>query len=281
MPNDAKWHELDDLLGDIDLEIFDDIALDALDGEDVLLSDGQMSFSENSGVVAAESSNADTLNKINGDPIKSKKKRIRTNAQEELAYLRKKLKELQAELDALTSVKEKEVMECSEWEAIARKQAMYSCSALKENSKLKSALKHQIKITEALERLISKKPRFAEASILESCVENWKIRKLEADPIKRLQGFHAMVDETYSQLDTVLLKNKLKENTHREMRCCILYNEYYRSIMLDTTFCVIANANVDICAKAAWIMFRFEIDIGLSRTKFTVCPFNCFINNNE
>jgi len=239
------WHEVEDLLLHVDLGIFGDETPDSPNELEMHQTESCEGELENG--VARSPKNAS----------KTGPKRKRVRASEELLYLRSKTNELHQKLDALKV--NKDSMICTKWESLARQEAIDSYKAIQENTRLKQALEQQLKVTEALEKIISKKPKFIEASVLESCTENWHSRRLVAEPHGRQKAFHTIADEAYGRTDSILVRNKLVDEGCNMHNCNIRYNDFYRSIMLDTAFRLVANVSMDLCAQALWKIFRTEV----------------------
>ncbi|KDO16989.1 hypothetical protein SPRG_17570, partial [Saprolegnia parasitica CBS 223.65] len=96
--------------------------------------------------------------------------RVRKRQTDELKYLREKMDEYSSQLTALQQLKAVESQNSSPWEAISRRQAQARSLAEAENAKLKLAVEEQLKVTEALMRIVTKRPKLAEAA----CIDDWK-----------------------------------------------------------------------------------------------------------
>ncbi|OQR91931.1 hypothetical protein THRCLA_22425, partial [Thraustotheca clavata] len=126
--------------------------------------------------------------------------------QEELAYLKLKVQELNGILDTLMFNKEIEdaVLPPGKWKQLAQSERKRQHESLAENERLRAAIQEQVQFAESLATLIRKKPRL--------CVfptdpnDQWKELRLVAEPTARYAGFHAIVDREYGYLSSAFVE---------------------------------------------------------------------------
>ncbi|OQR97396.1 hypothetical protein THRCLA_06986 [Thraustotheca clavata] len=139
------------------------------------------------------------LESTDAHPHYQKKQRM------ELDYLRQQVIELSTELENLSELKPSS----GYWEQAARNQKQASNRATLENVRLKRMLEDQLHLANALEKVLVKRPRLAMLPGID--ITDWKLRRLPQDPIQREHAFHAILDNTYKDLETFLVRSKILE----------------------------------------------------------------------
>ncbi|KAF0697884.1 Aste57867_11467 [Aphanomyces stellatus] len=140
----------------------------------------------------------------------AKRKRQRMTLKEEIMYLKAKQRELVVQLDALTPVVtscEASAVSSSVWEGRAKAQLQAAQKAMRENAALRSMLADQLKTTQALERILKKKPKL-EASRPCDPHYAWREWRLDtADPARRLEAMHSITIHVYEKLDSEFIQS--------------------------------------------------------------------------
>ncbi|OQR97401.1 hypothetical protein THRCLA_06989 [Thraustotheca clavata] len=133
--------------------------------------------------------------------------RYRRKQKEELDYLHEQVAQMAAHLDILKNIRGMEASQSSYWEKKARQQKLGCQKATLENMRLKRALEEQIKVAEALDQLLVKRPKLASFPTIESV--DWRLRRLPKDPEGRHAMFNAIMTDAYERADTMLLQQGL------------------------------------------------------------------------
>ncbi|KAF0697880.1 Aste57867_11463 [Aphanomyces stellatus] len=173
----------------------DDFMIQAVLGHDVVKQDaGDDNSSEDSLPMKDEPMDAKP----------SKRKRQRTTLKHEIAYLRAKQDDLQAQLDILRT--QALVLEpATVWELRAKDQMQAAQRAKQENAALRTMLQDQLKTAQALERVLKKKPRLEMTPDLSA--EEWREWRLDADPARRRHAMCAITDHVYAKLESEFIKH--------------------------------------------------------------------------
>ncbi|OQS07960.1 hypothetical protein THRCLA_00049 [Thraustotheca clavata] len=161
----------------------------------------------------------------------STSQKYRRRQKEELKYLQAQVVELTEHLTLLQRVNALEAQGGSEWERMARAQKLNSQRAIAENSRLKRALEEQLKIAQALDQILIKRPRLATFPSVD--LDDWKLRKLCCDFERRKRTFQSLVDDAYEQVDTMLLRAGLMEATQDTRHLNVTVNSKGDSIVLE------------------------------------------------
>ncbi|OQR85252.1 hypothetical protein ACHHYP_12030 [Achlya hypogyna] len=135
----------------------------------------------------------------------ARQRNYRKRLQAEREYLKSQVKELTAQVALLSDAKTH--AHTSQWEAMARAQQSYTYQAHLENSRLKRALEDQIAVAKALDDLLCKRPKLASFPTMD--LVDWKLRQLPADSVGRAAAFHALMDATYADVDSIFLRKRL------------------------------------------------------------------------
>jgi hypothetical protein len=193
----------DDEFGDLDLSL-------AVDGIPCL--DLEQTFSEDNGV--------DDNNKTG-----SSKKRKYINRQKlELDYLRKKVEEMQKQLEFLESMQRNQVQNGSQWKDEAKEQQRHAHEAMLENVRLKTAIQEELTFAESLAGIVQKRPKVL--TLLTTKDDHWKEYKIAcSDANGRRAAFSEIADREYHKVlrsllfhghhhdDQFTVKNTVKKST--------------------------------------------------------------------
>ncbi|KAF0696060.1 Aste57867_13173 [Aphanomyces stellatus] len=189
---------------------------------------------------------------------KQPKKRVRKRMLDELAYLKHQVEEYSQQLAALQE-RVPDANETGEWEGRSRRQAAERATVEQENHKLKAAVEDQLKVVEALVKIVSKRPKLAEESFL----DEWKVQKLVADPVRRMAAFHAIVDAERAKLESVFVSKRVYDLTGSNIVTDVEYDKAAQGIGFDCT--MTHNLAVDFvtCANVMWHRYCVDAEIGL------------------
>ncbi|OQR87225.1 hypothetical protein ACHHYP_09322 [Achlya hypogyna] len=175
----------------------------------------------------------------------------RKRQKDERQYLHDQVKELSSKLSVLTAMKNLEADQCSHWEKVARTQKLGSQKAALENARLKRALEDQLKLAEALDQLLVKRPRLAVTFPTMDGID-WKLRKLPADPTRRTSCFHAMLDDAYDHVDTNFLQKGLYDSMEHHRSLDVTANATEDSIVIDVQSVAQIASNYLTCSQNFW-----------------------------
>ncbi|OQS04241.1 hypothetical protein THRCLA_03506 [Thraustotheca clavata] len=192
------------------------------------------------------------------------RKRVRKRHTDELKYLREKLNEFTNQLNAMKQLKAVENQYSSPWQGISRRQAQARAVAEQENAKLKQAVEEQLKVTEALMRIVSKRPKLTEVPY----IEDWKIQKLPAELTRRIIALNAIVDSKYEQLEGIFVRLKihdLEENTHYSN---VVYDASSDSVRLEWSCVRTINTDFTISSEALWSMMSIRTEQKLAASTY-------------
>ncbi|KDO16357.1 hypothetical protein SPRG_18113, partial [Saprolegnia parasitica CBS 223.65] len=174
----------------------------------------------------------------------------RKRQKDERQYLHDQVKELSSKLSVLTTMKTLEVDQCSHWEKVARTQKLGSQKAALENARLKRALEDQLKLAEALDQLLVKRPRLATFPTMD--VIDWKLRKLPMEPSARETSFHAMLNDAYDHVDTNFLQKGLYDSMDHLRSLDVSANETDDAIVIDVQSVRQIASNYLTCSQNFW-----------------------------
>ncbi|EQC40612.1 hypothetical protein SDRG_01696 [Saprolegnia diclina VS20] len=137
--------------------------------------------------------------------------RHRQRQRDELVFLKRKVDELQAELEQLTRDSElRDILQPpSKWEKLAKQERVQRAHVLLENRELKEAISEQVEFAQSLAALIRKSP--TPRYVCVDAHEQWKHYKLVADPIARRAAYHAIVNRDYASQTSAFIEAKLIE----------------------------------------------------------------------
>ncbi|OQR82643.1 hypothetical protein ACHHYP_15700 [Achlya hypogyna] len=126
--------------------------------------------------------------------------------QQELAYLKSTIEDLNTRLREVQAAKEAADAERqpTHWHALAKHERKRHLEAVAENRRLKSALEEQIEFAEALKRLMNKKPRLCLYPT--DPADMWKDLKLATAPDLRYAAFHAIADREFENLASAFVE---------------------------------------------------------------------------
>ncbi|KAF0696058.1 Aste57867_13171 [Aphanomyces stellatus] len=190
---------------------------------------------------------------------KQPKKRVRKRMLDELAYLKHQVEEYSQQLATLQE-KVPDASETGEWEGRSRRQAAERAAVEQENHKLKAAVEDQLKVVEALVKIVSKRPKLAEEYFL----DEWKVQKLVADPVRRMAAFHAIVDAERAKLESVFVSKRMFDLKGSNIITDLHDDEEQDGIGFD---CVLThNMAVDYAtvARAVWQLYCVETEFKLN-----------------
>ncbi|KDO21553.1 hypothetical protein SPRG_13364 [Saprolegnia parasitica CBS 223.65] len=159
----------------------------------------------------------------------AKRTRVRKRQIDELKYLREKMDEYSSQLTALQQLKAVESQNSSPWEAISRRQAQARSLAEAENAKLKLAVEEQLKVTEALMRIVTKRPKLAEAA----CIDDWKVQKLPSSPVRRRNAMRSLVDAKREAMEGVFVRKQIQDAASAPMVSDVVYDAATDSVRLE------------------------------------------------
>ncbi|KDO29462.1 hypothetical protein SPRG_06000 [Saprolegnia parasitica CBS 223.65] len=174
----------------------------------------------------------------------------RKRQKDERQYLHDQVKELSSKLSVLTTMKTLEADQCSHWEKVARTQKLGSQKAALENARLKRALEDQLKLAEALDQLLVKRPRLATFPTMD--VIDWKLRKLPMEPSARETSFHAMLNDAYDHVDTNFLQKGLYDSMDHLRSLDVSANETDDAIVIDVQSVRQIASNYLTCSQNFW-----------------------------
>ncbi|OQR82610.1 hypothetical protein ACHHYP_15696 [Achlya hypogyna] len=187
--------------------------------------------------------------------------------QEELAYLKAKIAELNGVLEVLMLNKEVEeaVRPPCRWKSLAQSERMRQQEALHENERLKLAVQEQVQFAESLAGLIRKKPRL--------CVyptdpaDQWKELRLVADPAARHAAFHAIADREYRMLTSAFIEAGLIDTA--ELPPCHeprLHNDNTLEIQSKNAVFIPLRVEIDmelkVLTETLWDVLRGAMNVG-------------------
>ncbi|OQR87004.1 hypothetical protein ACHHYP_20433 [Achlya hypogyna] len=180
----------------------------------------------------------------------AKRKRVRKRHGDELKYLRVKMDEYTSQLSALKQLKAVESLNSSPWEGISRRQAQARSAAEAENAKLKMAVEEQLKVTEALMRIVAKRPKLTEAPY----IEDWKVQKLTDGP-DRKRAMHALVDAKRDALEGVFVRKQIQDATDVAMHSDVLYDATNDSVRLEAAAVHDIQLDFATAVDTVWAMY--------------------------
>ncbi|OQR97395.1 hypothetical protein THRCLA_06985 [Thraustotheca clavata] len=192
----------------------------------------------------------------------------RQRQKDERKYLHEQVQELSSQLSVLTTMKSLEAEQCSHWEKVARTQKLGSQKATLENARLKRALEDQIKLAEALDQLLVKRPRLATFPTAD--VIDWKLRKLPIDDARRQTTFHAMLDDAYDHVDTSFLHKGLYDLCDNHRSLDVTTNEKEDNIIIDVQSVKQIENNYLNCSNNFWALFQNNEHINLPNAHLQV-----------
>ncbi|OQR85437.1 hypothetical protein ACHHYP_11830 [Achlya hypogyna] len=149
---------------------------------------------------------ADVLPPFDAVPTTAQQ-RYRLRQKGELQRLRTQAEDLGAQLTVLRELRRLESARSSFWERKARAQKLGCQKATQENSRLKYAVQEQLTALVKLQELVLYPPKTE--TYPGNAMVDWKLRKLPAVQQARHASFHALLDDAYDHVDTLLLSRGL------------------------------------------------------------------------
>ncbi|KAF0691955.1 Aste57867_16901 [Aphanomyces stellatus] len=189
------------------------------------------------------------------------KKRIRKRVLDELEYLKHQVQVYSVQLSAL---QERMLDSKSEWEGRSRRQATERAAVEQENLKLKAAVEDQLKVVEALVKIVSKRPKLAEEAFL----DEWRVQRLVADPTLRVQAFHAIVDAERAKMETVFIAKRMFDLTGSTFRSDLQYDDEAEGIAFDSVMTRRMAVDYVICAQVIWQRYCVQAEFNLDNVSF-------------
>ncbi|OQR86990.1 hypothetical protein ACHHYP_09639 [Achlya hypogyna] len=198
-------------------------------------------------------------------PAAPKPKRTRKRESHELAYLREKVGEYTAQLEALQRRKDRAAEMASPWETVSRRQASERYIVEQENAKLKQALEQQRDIAQTLLEIVTKRPRLMETPY----IADTKVHRLVKEPVDvRRATAEAIVEADYARLESIFLTRKLHETTEMIQNTAIAYDEATGAIRMDCTMCETQHVNFERCGDAIWKLYNDLVPVDVKDTYF-------------
>ncbi|KAF0696059.1 Aste57867_13172 [Aphanomyces stellatus] len=189
---------------------------------------------------------------------KQPKKRIRKRMLDELGYLKQQVDMYSQQLVALQE-RVPDANETGEWEGRSRRQAAERAAVEQENHKLKAAVEDQLKVVEALVKIVSKRPKLVEESFL----DEWKVQKLVADPARRMAAFHAIVDAERAKLETVFISKRMYDLVGSNIITDLQFDEDAQGIGFDCTMTHNMAVDYVTCASVIWQRYCIDVEFNL------------------
>ncbi|OQR93965.1 hypothetical protein ACHHYP_02003 [Achlya hypogyna] len=149
------------------------------------------------------------------------KKRKYVNHQKlELDYLRKKVEEMEKQMEILGSMQTAQVMGGTQWKDMAKEQQLQMQLAVMENARLKAALQDELRFAETLAGIVQKRPKVLELPTTKD--STWREFKLVADAAERATAFTAIADREYNKVLNLYLARQIQE-THTVKSTTVKY----------------------------------------------------------
>ncbi|OQS04549.1 hypothetical protein THRCLA_03227 [Thraustotheca clavata] len=241
----------------------DDEMVDALGFDDLLTSldfDLSMGNIGNSYLVPTEvTTPSSPEEKRSVLPATRRTQRHRKRHQDELAFLKSKVKELTEHLQILQHVKELEADSepCCEWKKLAQNEKKREQEVMSENRRLKDAIEEQVKFAEYLVTILEKKPRLGLLS--PGLADQWQMLKLVAEPTARAAAFHAIADREYAKVESVMIEGNLidrQEESHSYIPKLI-----NGVLEVQTAVFILYPVHYNLLAEASWRVLRGSIEL--------------------
>ncbi|KAF1325273.1 hypothetical protein FI667_g9347, partial [Globisporangium splendens] len=211
---------------------------------------------------------------------KETKKKTRTSVKDELAYLRRQVRELEQQLHQLqhaandpndegnATYKEEEyssssTLEPSVWERVAQRQKHEKIKTEVENAKLREMLEGQLKVANSLARVLRKRPETTLLETSESSISNKKRLRL-GDGAGVYETLTAQLETLYPQLDAVFAETGLSETPDKEVNDVQIKSDDMENngrVYMELIHTKIFPFDLATTSRAVW---QFA---GLSRTK--------------
>ncbi|OQS04544.1 hypothetical protein THRCLA_03228 [Thraustotheca clavata] len=193
--------------------------------------------------------------------------RHRKKQQEELVYLKRKVQELQTQLEELPSPPNSSTESTSKWERLARDERKRQYDVMQENSKLKAALEEQVKFAECLVDIIKKRPRLTVLS--DSAHDQWQFLKLVAEPKARRAAFHAIADREYAKVDSAFIEAGIVDVTDFSRKDVPKLKDN-GDIEIHGTICGRLSVPFSIVLEAAWEVLRGAVEMKKLKGEYTI-----------
>ncbi|KDO23313.1 hypothetical protein SPRG_11627 [Saprolegnia parasitica CBS 223.65] len=186
--------------------------------------------------------------------------RHRKRRQNEFAYLKQAVVDLQAQLVSLNQSRElRELLDPpSRWEKLAKEERKRGQESVVENKQLKEAIEEQVQFAECLVNIVRKKPRLAHLSTEQQ--DLWKQMKLVADPAIRSVAIHAILDREFEKIDSAFIEAGLLEDDMPPKRRHVPRFEH-GMLEIETTLCAHFEAPCDIVTTGVWDVFRGLVEL--------------------
>ncbi|OQS06282.1 hypothetical protein THRCLA_01684 [Thraustotheca clavata] len=206
--------------------------------------------------MASETSSRSMEEEFDGDslfqePILKKRKKKRNV--DELKYLRKTMVELREKLVKLETKAASATEDKSDWEAVARRQAMERHQAQQENARLKQELEQQIQLANALEILLTQQTQTA------SAIEDLSCEQLPINVIKRAAKMHKLVDNEFHRLETVFVQHGILGRNDSSYANITVAEKAKSIIQLTLTRVAAVPSILSLLADRFWNIFTNDI----------------------
>ncbi|OQS06536.1 hypothetical protein THRCLA_20353 [Thraustotheca clavata] len=219
-------------------------------------------------ICTTPSTNSDKSDREDGKPEPKKQLnkqqlavlRHRKRRQNEFAYLKKAVIDLQAQLASLNQAAElREILNPpSRWEKFAKVEKKREQEAITENRLLRAAIQEQVQFAECLMTIVRKKPRLAALSTDQN--DLWKQMTLAADPHIRSFAMHAIVDREYERVNSALIECGLLDDNAQEVRKHIP-KIVHGMLEIETLVCKYFREPMHVVAEGVWQVFRGAVEM--------------------
>ncbi|OQR82628.1 hypothetical protein ACHHYP_15695 [Achlya hypogyna] len=195
-------------------------------------------------------------------PGTQRTQRHRKKHQEELMFLKRKVKELSEHLRVLQQVKDLESVTTpnSEWKTLAQNERKRQFDVMTENRRLKAAIEEQVKFAGYLVTILEKKPRLGLLSA--DARDQWQMLKLVAEPEARAAAFHSIVDREYEKVESVMIEGGLID-LHEEAHSYVpkLINGV---LEVQVAVFILYPVHYNLLAEASWQVLRGSVELETS-----------------
>ncbi|KAF0697885.1 Aste57867_11468 [Aphanomyces stellatus] len=187
----------------------------------------------------------------------AKRKRRRTTIKAEIAYLKLKQDDLQNQLDKLKPETMDIQPATSVWEGRAKDQMQAAKKAMRENAVLRTMLQDQLKTTQALERLLKKKPRLEMSP--DFADDEWREWRLDTDPARRRHAMQSISDHVYHRLESEFIQNGVYDLAPGQSGIVIRSTKMTLALWFNFLQCAVYDVPYEQMQTVAWAISCFEM----------------------
>ncbi|KDO23782.1 hypothetical protein SPRG_11213 [Saprolegnia parasitica CBS 223.65] len=184
------------------------------------------------------------------------KKRIRKRHADEMRYLQATVADLTSQLSVLEA-KKLDLVVCSKWEHIARRQAEEAQVAIQKNQRLKEALEEQLHLAQSLQKIFAKKTKVE--ALCDDVFVPCHLSMM--DPIARAASMRTLLDAQYAKLESAFVQYGMVDMAAPYRRTDITDEDAYSRLLLTHVGAMVAPRPVAAVAASIWDFLQLETPV--------------------